>query len=239
MLAGFSFGYNGVFATKTPYIVESATMNYSLWTNSVLWIVADSPVLNSGTTNAQWICYSKLCVSNGFQTSIASQPIKTIDGGKNALYFDGSDFLLIGDNDATVTNNTTHYFEIKPENVIGNKCIFGRYEGANSDFLILLAGDYLNIYANRGDLTSQINTAFSTNSFTKIAITIPSVTNPINVWKNGTNIYSGGAVSNMTTCNLNVKIGSYNNGSFYKGYIRNYQSFNRVLSTNEILELFK
>ena len=86
---------NGVFATKDPYVVESATMPFDTWTNSVLWLTANSPVLNSGATNAQWICYAKNCVGNAFQTSTGYQP-STVDGigSVKAIRFDGTDDYL-------------------------------------------------------------------------------------------------------------------------------------------------
>lgn len=86
---------NGVFATKSPYLVESATMPFNLWTNSVLWLTAESPVLNAGATNAEWICYAKNCAGNATQTTIASQPTTIVTNGVKALSFDGGDAVIL------------------------------------------------------------------------------------------------------------------------------------------------
>ena len=79
---------------KGFYEVESATMPYSLWTNSVVWITAKSPVLNAGATNAQWICYAKNCAGNFTQPVLASQPAAILTNGNRVLSFDGGDFLF-------------------------------------------------------------------------------------------------------------------------------------------------
>jgi hypothetical protein len=86
-LFGFSEEYQIANKASAGYQVLTATMPYSLWTNSILWITAESPVLSAGTTNAEWVCYAKTCGGNAVQTIITSQPVLT----NGAFVFDGSD----------------------------------------------------------------------------------------------------------------------------------------------------
>jgi hypothetical protein len=86
---------NGVFATKDPYVVEAARMDYPRWLDSLLWLTAESPVLNAGTTNAQWICYAKTCTGNAYQDGTGYQPTSIVTNGIKALYFDGTDDYLL------------------------------------------------------------------------------------------------------------------------------------------------
>jgi hypothetical protein len=102
---------NGVYATKDPYVIEAARMDYPLWLDSLLWLTAESPVLNEGATNANWICYAKTCTGNAYQTGTGYQPTSIVTNGIKALYFDGTDDYLLsptsarysGTNDWTVT----------------------------------------------------------------------------------------------------------------------------------------
>jgi hypothetical protein len=69
-------------------------MPLSLWTNTVFWLTADSPVYNAGATNAEWICYAKTCAGNATQTVLNSQPSRVFTNGLWALSFDGTDDFL-------------------------------------------------------------------------------------------------------------------------------------------------
>jgi hypothetical protein len=84
----------GVFATKSPYVVDAATMPFDLWTNSIIWMTPYSPVVNSGTTNAVWPDYSVNGLYNGTQPVIASQMTTVITNGRAAWYTDGGDGIL-------------------------------------------------------------------------------------------------------------------------------------------------
>lgn len=97
MLSGVALAEDYVIATKLDagYVVPQATMPYSLWTNSILWLTAESPVLNAGTTNAEWICYAKNCAGNATQTTITDQPARVYTNGAFALSFDGTDDEII------------------------------------------------------------------------------------------------------------------------------------------------
>jgi hypothetical protein len=85
---------NGVFATKDPYVVEAARMDYLRWLDSVLWLTAESPVLNEGETNANWICYAKTCAGNATQVDANKQPTAVVTNNVNGLLFDGTDDFL-------------------------------------------------------------------------------------------------------------------------------------------------
>lgn len=98
LLAGLSYGQvTNVIATKAVapfWVVPSGTMPFDLWTNSVLWLTAESPVLNAGTTNANWICYAKTCSGNLTQLDPNKQPLRVLTNGVLALRFDGTDDIL-------------------------------------------------------------------------------------------------------------------------------------------------
>jgi hypothetical protein len=86
---------NGVYATKDPYVIEAARMDYPRWLDSLLWLTAESPVLNAGATNANWICYAKTCTGDAYQTGTGYQPTSIVTNGIKALYFDGTDDFLL------------------------------------------------------------------------------------------------------------------------------------------------
>jgi hypothetical protein len=83
---------------QTPYMHAGSgwpSMPHNLWTNSILWLTAESPVLNAGATNANWICYAKTCTGNAYQTGTGYQPTSIVTNGIKALYFDGTDDFLL------------------------------------------------------------------------------------------------------------------------------------------------
>jgi len=61
------------------------------WTNTVLWITANSPIVNSGSTNATWPCYAKNCGGNLIQPTLSSQPARLTTNGIKIIKFDGID----------------------------------------------------------------------------------------------------------------------------------------------------
>ncbi len=93
MLGCAALGDEYVTACRAQYNVEveSAVMPVSLWTNTVFWLTAESPVVNSGTTNAQWICYARNCAGNSTQPLTNSQPVRISTNGLLVLKFDGLD----------------------------------------------------------------------------------------------------------------------------------------------------
>jgi hypothetical protein len=75
-------------------VVFTAEMPVSLWTNSLLWLTAESPVLNEGATNANWISYSKTSSGNPVQPVLDKQPGVVTTNGIKAFFFDGqNDFM--------------------------------------------------------------------------------------------------------------------------------------------------
>lgn len=110
LLAGLSYGQvTNVIATKSVapfWVVPSATMPFDTWTNSALWITAESPVLNSGTTNAQWLCYAKTCSGNATQLDLNKRPLRVITNGVWGLGFDGSDDFLVANRPADFVHRT-------------------------------------------------------------------------------------------------------------------------------------
>jgi hypothetical protein len=95
LLAGLSYGQvTNVIATKSVapfWVVPSATMPFDTWTNSALWITAESPVLNATTSNANWICYAKNCSGNATQSATGPRPERIYTNNTWSLVFDGVD----------------------------------------------------------------------------------------------------------------------------------------------------
>jgi len=104
LIAGAAFGQtpqptDTVLAWKpqTPYMHGASgwpSMPHNLWTNSVLWLTAESPVLNLGATNAQWICYAKTCAGNATQVDVNRQPLRVLTNDFWRLRFDGTDDFI-------------------------------------------------------------------------------------------------------------------------------------------------
>jgi len=113
---------------QTPYMHGASgwpSMPHNLWTNSVLWLTAESPVLNEGATNAQWICYAKNCAGNATQTVVNSQPLRVFTNGVWVLRFDGTDDR-IGGVDSFVHNSTNFTISARVDlsEIVGNGQIY-------------------------------------------------------------------------------------------------------------------
>jgi hypothetical protein len=104
LIAGAAFGQtpqpnDTVLAWKpqTPYMHGASgwpSMPHNLWTNSLLWLTRESPVLNEGATNANWICYAKTCAGNATQVDPNKQPTAVVTNGVKGFLFDGTDGFL-------------------------------------------------------------------------------------------------------------------------------------------------
>jgi hypothetical protein len=148
-LAGAAFGQtpqptDTVLAWKpqTPYMHGGSgwpSMPHNLWTNSVLWLTAESPVLNAGETNANWICYAKTCTGNATQTVVNSQPLRVFTNGVWVLRFDGTDDR-IGEVGSVVHGSTNFTISARVDlsEIVGNGQIYS--EGSTSS-----VGPYLGL----------------------------------------------------------------------------------------------
>lgn len=74
------------------YIAQS-TMEYNTWTNTMLWITANSPPINQNTVAAEWICYAKNCSGNAKQSTRSFQPPIT-SNIVSCFSFTGTNYLV-------------------------------------------------------------------------------------------------------------------------------------------------
>jgi len=201
LIAGAAFGQtpqptDTVLAWKpqTPYMHGASgwpSMPHNLWTNSLLWLTAESPVLNAGATNANWICFAKTCTGNAYQTGTGYQPTSIVTNGIKALYFDGTDDFLLyptsprfsGTNAFTVTMwlDLNGYWPAGS----GNSYLGGVYEIAttNRSWAMQLRGptiapstDVLTLVASSDGaavvqtITAQVPKSALTNGWTHVAL---------------------------------------------------------------------
>jgi hypothetical protein len=231
---------NGVFATKSPYVVEAATMPFNLWTNSVLWLTAESPVLNAGTTNAEWICYAKNCAGNFIQTTIASQPPIVTNLGNKVFSFDGQDYVYMT-NDYSLNYPTgsmprTMMCWVKPSNTSGGGLIcYGESATSKESTVVLQVGNTLALSRSGGNITLSTNSV-STISWSHVAITYDG-TNLIG-WINGVQ-QSTSAFTLNTGYTLAVQVGRREAGlSYFAGLLDSPVILNRALSSTEVFNAY-
>jgi hypothetical protein len=76
-----------------------------------MWLTAESPVLNAGTTNANWLCYAKTCSGNGTQKILIKQPVRTTYLGRSALEFSGTNAMhIVAPPTNNLGGNTARFF---------------------------------------------------------------------------------------------------------------------------------
>jgi hypothetical protein len=171
LCVGAAFAEPLVVATKLDpgWVLPTATMPESLWTNTVLWLTADSPVLNEGTTNAQWICYAKACSGNAVQTTLNHQPARVETNGVWALRFDGTDdSIVLG---TPITSAVGDVIEARFDVLTNPQASAGFFRGilsAQSNLGVIGIGD-----SDNGRVALRENgggtVIFSTGSYFKIA----------------------------------------------------------------------
>jgi hypothetical protein len=223
------------------YSVPSAAMPVSTWTNSVMWLTAESPVYNAGTTNAQWICYAKNCAGNAAQTIEASQPTRTLTGNIWSLNFDGSDDQIIVPQGTPInlTSNLTMAAWLKPSTVGEAGYVFSKGI-ANSDRRYNLYINGSSIVFNESATQISKNASISTN-WNHVAISL-TVTN-LEFYANGASVGSatltGGALpANTDNLYIGNRMGGATSATYFGGAIRQARLFNRVLTAQEILEMY-
>jgi hypothetical protein len=114
---------------QTPYMHGGSgwpSLPHSLWTNSVLWLTEESPVLNEGATNANWICYAKTCEGNATQVDVNNQPTRVLTNGVWVLRFDGTDDGLYPPQSLrSVLISTNWTISVKVNRIENQSVIFG------------------------------------------------------------------------------------------------------------------
>ncbi len=235
-------------ACRAPFNmdVESAAMPVSLWTNTVLWLTAESPVLNAGTTNANWLCYAKTCAGNAVQTTLNSQPSMVFTNGVWALNFDGAD-------DYITTDLTSSSFDSQ-----WTLAAWIRHSGGNTSsrrLIIHKPGSAQN--QDRGSLSIITTNVSLTAGLVAITTNVIGVadgeiafvcatynrTGPVlGHYKNGKPVFLGTPDTNVPTgSGEKVNIGCFNRVSpanIYNGEIFATYIFPTALTTNQVLRLY-
>ena len=236
MLAGVSLAEDYVLATKLSqgWFVPSASMPYSAWTNSTLWLTAESPVLNAGTTTAEWLCYAKTCAGDGTQTTLASQPASIVTNGVTALSFDGGD-VITQQNPPVYSNNFSVYVSFlcatQPVNGAG---LISTFNG----------GGWLLQYGTAGTTDINFGGRSPTGSFAAVSAASIGTGNrkAVATFADGTaKLYIDGSLT-ATATNLNstlygsaprLRVG-LQQSSHLTGLIYDVKLFDRVLTSNEV-----
>lgn len=231
---------NGVFATKSPYVVEAATMPFDLWTNSVLWLTAESPVLNAGTTNAEWICYAKTCAGNATQTTVAGQPTTIVTNGVSGFSFDGSDdFLTTAVPSSSMTNFTFSAWinasDISSTNPAAYR-VLTRLSGASQRGSILIEQQKLKL----GLTAATISDGYDiTNNTWYHAVGVFNATeSTYNLFVNGVSRVAGShTLATADTVPILISRAGASAG-YFKGIMSDLQIYPVALSTNQVIELY-
>jgi len=192
LLAGFvSAQTNYVVATKlitgnTFWVVPSATMPISYWTNSTLWFSGASPVLNAGATNAQWVCFAKTC-STMNQPVVNSQPTRVFTNGVIAARFDGVDDFIACERPAEFVHQTGRFrvmarvyindvTEVRRvmNNTFGGASNYGFViDNATSTLRFILADGSTNLSVNiTRPSTNGWNTYYAVGNGTNVVLTV-------------------------------------------------------------------
>jgi hypothetical protein len=223
-------------------------MPLTLWTNAVFWPTTESPVLNAGTTNAQWLCYAKNCAGNATQTVEASQPQTITTNGVKALLFDGGDFLKTD----LVSSNFNSAWTIAAwirhsgGNVSVPRLIFHKAGTSGGQDRGSLAISGTNVF-----MSVAISTLVSTNRITVasgelafVCVTYNRTGPVVGHYKNGNVVFIGTPDNPVSTTTGEGKsaIGCFNQDSPNNHYVGEMLQppfvFNRALSTNEVLQLY-
>jgi hypothetical protein len=246
--ASLSLAQQFVHPTRTDYniVLPNVQMPESLWTNSVLWPTAESPVLNEGATNANWICYAKNRVSNIYQTGTGYQPTSIVTNGVAAWSFDGTDDMIRTSSTTISTNPFTFSAWVFPLVSNVEQCLIGEgsSHGGGTTRAILGISQYggtrwrLSGYDASGSLFQPTGPgAVATGVWTHV----------VGVW-DGSNAFvsvngvagtSAAVTSLRTTGTFFTSLG---NGAdrlrAFQGYVAEAFVSNKPLSTNEISDLY-
>jgi hypothetical protein len=212
-------------------------MPFNLWTNSVLWLTAESPVLDTGATNANWICYAKNCLGNATQNTVASQPLIITTNGVKVLSFDGGDFI-VGPVFSPLTAMSV-FVSVNLATANAAQTIARNRDGVNDGFSL----DYL---------LSPPRFSFLTDSGTSLSVTstntiLPNVFYDVCATYDGSmmKIYIDGVFQSETnkTGAIDTSVGPLTIGatvagtSLMSGSISSLFLFNTALSSNEVWRL--
>jgi hypothetical protein len=119
---------NEYLEAKLPY-----PMSYKLWQDSVLWLTAESTIIDAGTISAKWKDFARYSAGNAVQTTLDRQPARVFTNGVWALLGDGiDDFITVS---LPVSDQWTYALNFLwpdewPTNATG--AIFGGFGGTDT-----------------------------------------------------------------------------------------------------------
>ncbi len=218
-------------------VVPSASMSTSLWDSSVLWLTANAPVRNEGTTNAIWDCFARYCSGNATQVGTNRQPSRVLTNGTWALKFDGVDdnlyspslSLLSGTNGFTIIGRITPQQGVD-RNIIGQ----WNYAATNRQWRIqMTAGTLAFLSSSNGAAVGLLTCSVASNLVPTTAFTFKFTRDgSVGAWKiNGTNVASSGdVVTNIASFNPTVVIGGVGNESTVAAYYTGNIEYLQILS---------
>jgi hypothetical protein len=246
LLAGLSYGQvTNVIATKSVdpfWVVPSATMPLNLWTNSVLWITAESPVLNAGTTNANWVCYARFCGGNASNRVIANQPVRITTNGAPYLQFNGATSTLQLPLSNNFTNSFTLSVKFSATNYTGTKILLNKWNGVESQYILYSSANRAGVGICGTNATQYLLTlsdfTLTNGSIYTLTATYDGTT--LLAYLNGvqsTNrvAYSGKLNAPTTIPNVGFTAGS----PYFDGRVYSVYTSSNAVSSNLVAELFK
>ena len=231
-------------------VVPTATMLTSDWTNSVLWLTADSPVVDEGTTNATWLDFSPEH-NDATQTDTDKQPDRVYTNGAWAWEFDGVDDSLslgdLADFDLSPNRDLTLVFKgVRIDAFTANRALYDkRGDGTKGVFLVVAGGELASkLYYNSGsDGVDARGGSLSTGTVYDLAIVVDR-DGDLSILVDGALVASGDisayAATDLSTATASVignKTDVFSSLTFFDGSIEEIYAFPRALTTNEIQEI--
>ena len=223
--------------------LENNTMPVSIWTNSMLWLLGDSPIINYGATNASYPCYARTCASSGLQTDITNQPERVLDGALWGYKLNGTNTYLIITNSALISpaNEITMYAKFKSTGANPTPFFFDKKYSSSFYMQLVSLTKRIEFGGNTGAgsyFTTPIG-SYSTGAVVTAVVTLNTVTDTAKCYVNGveiftTNVFTGAIGSNTNWLYIGVTQPPTSN-TYFTGWIYEAAIFDRELSSNEVV----
>jgi hypothetical protein len=262
LLPAMAWGQAGILTA--PYVVPDRRADYgpdafllqpkmaqAVYKDSVLWLTAESPVLNEGTTGAQWICYAKTCSGNAVQTDTGRQPARVFTNGAWALSFDGTDdHLNLGS--SLINNGFSFVAQVAMQSNETYRTILdngGNASGGTGVNFRVENSGRLRIQSQSQviNVLSPVGTRYDDGARHVVAATWDGTTtaNAVKLYANGVQVAQGTAANAGPYTPVGImRVGAWNSvtgtlvaGFRFNGLIYDAKIFPRQLSLAEIQEL--
>jgi len=207
-------------------VVPTATMLTSDWTNSVLWLTADSPVLNESTTTATWLDFSPEH-NDATQTDTDKQPDRVYTNGAWAWDFDGVDDSISLDTDefyvdSTKTNSRTLDMTFVIEGGV-NQYLF-----ETKGFAILYVASLNEIRAGVSGADAGLSSGYAVGTDGWCNISVTYSTNLISATLNNAPFSGGETTVYSAYSDCGAILGVRDNGSLpYSGSIKKIKGYSK------------